>query len=74
MNNYEQDTSMVPYASQSVGGLQERMIATPTLKTRLENAVRQAEERLAEARHARELFDKHPDLEEILNIMQKGRF
>lgn len=69
--NYDQDLMPCTTAGSAMS---ERMIATPSLKTRLENAVRQAEERLIEARHARELFDKHPDLEEILNIMQKGRF
>ncbi len=45
-----------------------------TLKTRLELAVRQAEERLAEAKRAREILNKNPELEELLNIMQKGHF
>lgn len=52
----------------------EKMLRAPTLKTRLEVAVAEAEERLAEAKRAKEIFDKNPELEEILNIMQKGRF
>jgi hypothetical protein len=46
----------------------------PTLKGRLEGAVRDAEQRLAEAKRAREILNAHPELEELLNIMQKGRF
>ena len=45
-----------------------------TLKMRLEQSVRDAEERLAEAKRAREILNAHPELEELLNIMQKGRF
>lgn len=51
-----------------------KMVRMPTLKNRLEEAVRNAEQRLAEARRAREIFDKHPELEELLNIMQRGHF
>ena len=51
-----------------------KMLRMPTLKSRLEEAVRNAEQRLAEARRAREIFDKHPELEELLNIMQRGHF
>lgn len=45
-----------------------------TLKYRLESAVREAEQRLAEAKEARAILDKNPDIEKLLNIMQKGRF
>ncbi len=45
-----------------------------TLKSRLEHAVRDAEERLKDAKEAKEIFDRNPDLEKLLNIMQKGRF
>lgn len=50
------------------------MARMPTLKERIDMAVKQAEERLAATRRARELFDKHPDLEELLNIMQRAHF
>jgi len=45
-----------------------------TLKGRLDMAVKEAEERLAEAKEAQEIFERNPDLERLLNIMQKGRF
>ena len=45
-----------------------------TLKVRLDMAVQDAEKRLQEAKRAREILDKNPELEELLNIMQKGRF
>lgn len=51
-----------------------KMIRMPTMKERLDMAVAQAKERLANAERARELLEKNPDLEELLNIMQKGRF
>lgn len=51
-----------------------KMVRMPTMKERIAMAVKDAEERLAEARRAKELFDANPDLEELLNIMQRGRF
>lgn len=52
----------------------EKMVRIPTMKDRLEMAVRQAEEKLVAAKRARELFDKNPDLEELLNILQRSNF
>ena len=47
----------------------------PTLKQRLETAVLQAEERLRAVKEAKELFDKNPGIEKLLDIMlQKGLF
>ena len=51
-----------------------KMLHMPTMKQRIEAAVVNAEERLAAAKRARELFDKNPDLEELLNIMQRSHF
>ena len=50
------------------------VVGMQTLKLRLEQAVKNAEQRLAEARRAREILDQHPELEELLNIMQRGHF
>lgn len=55
-------------------GAPEKMALMPTMKQRLELAVRQAEERLVQAKRARELFDRNPDLEELLNILQRANF
>lgn len=46
----------------------------PTLKDRIDMAVNRAEEQLATAERCRELLDKNPDLEELMNLMQKGFF
>ena len=51
-----------------------KMARMPTLKQRLEMAVQQAEEKLAAVKRAKEIFDKNPDLEELLNIMQRSHF
>lgn len=51
-----------------------KMAMTPTLKQRLEGAVNRAEEQLAAAKEARELFDRNPDIEKLLNLMQRGLF
>lgn len=52
----------------------QEMVRMPTMKDRLALAVEQAERRLADAKRAKEIFDAHPDLEELLNIMQRGHF
>lgn len=51
-----------------------QMARMPSMKERLELAVKQAEEKLAMAQRARELFNRNPDLEELLNIMQRSHF
>ncbi len=51
-----------------------KMAQMPTIKQRIELSVRQAEEKLAAVKRAKEIFDKNPDLEELLNIMQKAHF
>jgi hypothetical protein len=52
----------------------EKLASMPTLAQRLDMAVQQAEERLAAVKRAREIFEKNPDLEELLNIMQRMHF
>ena len=61
-------------SSPSYDMAEQRMARTPTLKDRLTLAVEQAEEKLAAVRRAKELFEKNPDLEELLNIMQRNHF
>ena len=51
-----------------------QMAHIPTLKQRLDMAVLQAEEKLTAVKRAREIFEKNPGLEELLNIMQRSHF
>ena len=46
----------------------------PTLKDRLKLAVQQAEEKLVATKRAKEILDNNPDLEELLDIMQRSHF
>lgn len=46
----------------------------PTMAQRLDAAVKQAEDRLVQAKRAREIFSKNPDLEELINILNRGGF
>ena len=55
------------------GGL-AKMASTPTMAQRLDLAVRKAEEQLAAAKEAREIFLAHPFIERLLNLMQRGHF
>lgn len=52
----------------------DAMARMPTLKERLALAVTNAEDQLANAKEAKEIFDRNPDLERLLDLMQKGRF
>ena len=60
--------------AQYYGNQKSAMARMPTMKERIDLAVQQAEERLVAAKRARELFDKNPDLEELLNLMQRSHF
>ena len=55
-------------------GESAKMLRMPTMKDRIAEAVASAEARLADTKRAKEIFDAHPELEELLNIMQRGRF
>ena len=73
------DFDRMPATSGSYAGEQamesvNKMVRMPTLRDRLAEAVKSAESKLAEAKRAREIFDAHPELEELLNIMQRGHF
>ena len=69
MNEFEGQLAKQGYESASVD-----MVRMPNLKERLELAVRKAEEKLAAAKEAREIFNRNPDLERLLDLMQKGNF
>ena len=64
------ETSMIQggYANEA------KMAIQPTMKQRIDMAIRQAEERLSAAKRARELFGRNPELEELLNIMRTNPF
>lgn len=51
-----------------------KMARMPTLQERLDLAVSQAEERLQAAKEAREIFKRNPDIERLLDIMQRSHF
>lgn len=51
-----------------------KMVSVPTLKDRLDDAVKQAELRLKAVQEAREIFSRNPDMEKLLNLMQRGLF
>lgn len=50
------------------------MARIPTLKERLDLAVQQAEEKLAAVKEARDIFTRNPDMERLLDIMQRSHF
>ena len=52
----------------------EKMCRQPNLKERLDLAVQAAEQKLAAVKEAREIFQRNPDIERLLDIMQKGSF
>ena len=56
------------------GNVPMKNVGPASLQQRLDYAVKDAEQRLAEAREARDILARNPDLEKLLNIMQRGRF
>ena len=70
---FDSPANSLTAASQYYGG-EAKMVRQPDLKDRLIFAVQQAEEKLAAVKRAKEIFDKNPDLEELLNIMQRSHF
>jgi len=62
----------VPETLASYG--QAKMVSMPTMAQRLDLAVQQAEKKLADAKEARDIFNRNPDLERLLNIMQNNHF
>lgn len=51
-----------------------KMASVPTIKDRISLAVQQAEDRLMQVKRAQEILAKNPELEELLNIMQRSHF
>ena len=45
-----------------------------THRQRLEMSIKSAEDRIAKLKEARELLDRNPDLERLLDIMQQSHF
>lgn len=50
-----------------------KMASVPTMRQRLKMAVESAERQLSDAKRAYEIFDKNPELEELINILQRAR-
>jgi hypothetical protein len=61
-------------APQAYYGSEAKMAQMPSLRQRLELAVKQAEEKLQAVREAKEIFDRNPDVERLLDIMQRSHF
>lgn len=70
MENLGFGGGQVPTYDQS----EPKMAHMPTMAQRLDMAVRQAEDRLKAAQRAKEIFTAHPELEELINILQRGHF
>ncbi len=61
-------------APTSQGGALGALAGMPTVKQRIAMAVKQAEDRLAAVKRAQEILAKNPELEELLDIMQRSHF
>ena len=69
-NPASENVSMA-YSNPSYSGAQVR---PANMKERLDMAIKQAEVKLADVKRAKEIFEKHPALEELINIMQRNNF
>lgn len=54
------------------GPMMTTAASVPTMKQRLDFAVQRAEDQLAQAKEAREIFARNPDIERIIDILQRG--
>lgn len=63
-----------PLAMQGSYDNSAKMARMPTLRERLDLAVKQAEERLTAVKEAKEIFDRNPDVERLLDLMQRSHF
>lgn len=70
-DQFNESMAKVPYAT---GQIANAACRPPTLQERLDMAVSNAQQQLKEATEARDIFTRNPDLERLLDIMQKGRF
>lgn len=52
----------------------EKMSRVANIRERMDHAIKAAEEKLARTKEAKDILDKNPDLERLLNIMQQGVF
>ena len=50
------------------------MVSMPTLRQRLVLAVQKAEAQLTAVKEAKEIFERNPDIEKLLDIMQRSQF
>ena len=66
---WEQLGGAAGYASKQQA--MQKAHSTASLKERLNTAVKHAEKRLAIVQEARDIFSKHPDIEKLLDILQK---
>lgn len=55
-------------------GIGNQLVSQPTIRQRLDIAVKQAEERLAAVKEAKKIFERNPDMEKLLDIMQRSNF
>lgn len=61
--------------AQSYGGNQlMKLSREPNMAERLDLAVERAEKQLADAKEAREIFQRNPDLEKLINLMNRNSF
>jgi hypothetical protein len=64
-----------PWNGPNVGeGAMLKTAMMPSMRQRMDQAVQEAQKRLDDVKRAKELFDKNPELEELLNIMQRTHF
>lgn len=73
MNEFD-GNQIQQYAQTALGGAGCSPTRMPSLQQRLDLAVKQAEDRLAKVREARDILSRNPDLEKLLDIMQQSHF
>lgn len=61
-------------AYQDTGGLNAKSVGPMTMEMRLNMRIAQCEKQLSDAKRAKEIFEKNPELEELINILNRSGF
>lgn len=57
--------------SNSIGLGGGTLVAANTVSARIDAAIEQSEARLAAAKKARDILNQHPEIEELINLLQR---
>lgn len=73
MSGFEKNYEDVPMQAMVGASALNRAMRQRTYSERVTDSIAQAEEQLADLKRIQEIFTKHPEFEELLTLVQRGR-